>query len=184
LDVLFLLNAEDRLVKRDAIQMDGKGAPEVLFTVTVPTVITQETTSGINVASYDPVFREWNAIWRSDVVSGTASPLPSAAPGQVDGFNGGDLLRTGAPIMAVRSTTRDGRAHLYLWRWDSNKQTGERLKMAGAGGAETDAAFDADLDVNLVDLDGDGKYEVVADNVADVQVWKWDGARFAPEGGR
>ncbi|MDQ3703772.1 MAG: hypothetical protein M3437_00855, partial [Chloroflexota bacterium] len=49
------------------------------------------------------------------------------------------------------------------------------------GGAEQNAAFTADLDLNVADLDDDGIYEVVADNVAGVQVWKWDGQKYVPE---
>lgn len=88
-------------------------------------------------------------------------------------------------MLVARTTTKDSRAHLFLWRWDAARKQGVPLKMLPAGGgAEKDAGFDADLDINVIDLDGDGIYEVVADNIAGVQVWKWDGSRYVPQGGR
>ncbi len=171
------------LVKRDFLHLNkSSNAPEgeIVYTVTSPAqAITSETQSDISVLQYDTIYREWNPLWQSTYISGTASPLPSI--NVAGGMNGGDLLRTGSPILAVRTTTLDGRAHLGLWRWDSTAHKGSLLRMLPSGGAERDAIFDGDLDVNLADLNDDGTYEVVADNFSGVQVWKWDGARFVPE---
>jgi hypothetical protein len=186
LGIFGFFTGDNALVKRDVIQLDGAGTTQVLFTDTGPTnAITTEQTSEIGVGTYDPVFREWNVTWRSERVPGMGSPLPAATSGQVDGFNGGNLLGTGVPVLVVRSTTRDGKAHLFLWQWNRQKHEGELLRMAPAnGGAEQNAAFDADLDLNVADLDGDGKYEVAADNVGGVQIWKWDGSKYVVEAGR
>jgi hypothetical protein len=183
LNIYQYYQTNNTLVRRDSVQLDGGGANEVLYTLTGPDpVITGETRSNINVLTYDPTYREWNSTWSSDPVSGTATPLLSVAQRDLGGLNGDDLLRTGAPIFIIRTTTQDGRAHLYLYRWDAAAKKADPLKMVpAAGGAEQNAAFDADLDLNVADLDDDGVYEVVADNVAGVQVWKWDGQKYVPE---
>src|SRR5205823_3651227 len=104
---------------------------------------------------------------------------------RADGYNGGKLLRTNDPILLLRTTTLNSHAHLYMWRWDAASHKGERLKMVPVGGgSERNTDFEADLDVTVADLDGDGIYEVVADNVSGVQTWKWDGSKYAPEGKR
>jgi hypothetical protein len=174
------------LVKRDNVQLDDKDPNEWLFTVTGPgETITSERRSAIGAIFYDHSYWQWKAVWSSQVLSGTISPVLGAGQSAIGGLNGGDLLRTGAPILVVRSTLLDGRARLYMWRWNREKRIGEPLRMVPAGGGpERDAEFDADLDVSLADLDDDGVYEVVADNVAGVQVWKWDGSRYVPEGGQ
>jgi hypothetical protein len=183
LNIYQFYQTNNTLVRRDLVQLDGSGANEVLFTLTGPDpVITGEFRSNINVLTYDPTYREWSSAWASEPVSGTATPLLSVAQAELGGLNGRDLLRTGAPIFMVRTTTQDSRAHLYLYRWDAVGKKADWLKMVPTGGgAEKNATFDADLDLNVADLDDDGIYEVVADNVAGVQVWKWDGQKFAPE---
>jgi hypothetical protein len=165
------------------VQLDGAGAVETLYTLTgADPEITGEFRSNINVLTYDETYREWNAAWSSDPVSGTATPLLSVAQKEIGGLNGDDLLRTGSPILLVRTTTVDSRAHLYLYRWDAAGKKADAVKMVPVGGgAEQNAGFVADLDINMADLDDDGVYEVVADNVAGVQVWKWDGQKYVPE---
>ncbi len=171
------------LVRRDMVQLDGSGPNEVLYTLTGPDpVITGEFRSNINVLIYDETYREWNIAWGSDPISGTATPLLSVAESQIGGQNGGDLLRIGAPIFIIRTTTMDNRSHLHLYRWDAAGKKANPLRMVPVGGgAEQNAAFTADLDLNVADLDDDGIHEVVADNVAGVQIWKWDGQKFVPE---
>lgn len=171
------------LVRRDSVQLDGSGADEVLYTLTGPDpVITGEFRSNINVLTYDATYREWTATWASEPVSGTATPLLSVAQSELGGLNGRDLLRTGTPTLMVRTTTADNKAHLYLYRWDAAGKKADPLRMVPVGGgAEQNAGFSADLDLNVADLDDDGIYEVVADNAAGVQVWKWDGEKFVPE---
>lgn len=183
LNIYQFYETNNTLVRRDMVQLDGKGAVETLYTLTGPDpVITGEFRSNINVLTYDETYREWNAAWSSDPVSGTASPLLSVAQKEIGGLNGDDLLRTGSPIFLIRTTTMDGRAHLYLYRWDATGKKADPIKMVPAGGgAEQNAGFVADLDLNMADLDDDGIYEVVADNVAGVQVWKWDGQKYVPE---
>lgn len=179
----FILSPQ-ALVKRDALQLDNNSTPEMLLTLSQPSTaenrVTDETDSFVTVIGYDSARFLWEPLWASDVVSGTASPLPAA--NRNDGYNGGKLLRTNDPIFLLRTTKLDGHAHLYMWRWDTASRKGERLKMVPVGGgAERDSDFEADLDVTVADLDSDGTYEVVADNVSGVQVWKWDGSKYAPE---
>jgi hypothetical protein len=171
------------LVKRDTLQLDKDGPDEVVITVTSPQeAITGTFSSAIAVLTYDAVYREWDVRWSSTSITGTASPLPAA--NRAGGVNGGDLLRTGSPILLLRTTTEDNRAHLAMWRWNIGTGNGDYLKMLPVGGElEREAVFDADLDVNVADINDDGVYEVVADNLAGVQVWKWDGSRYVPEGG-
>ncbi len=182
--VFRFVKAPQMLVKRDDVQLDNDETPEMLLTISQPSttenLITDEVNSLVTVIDYDTNQRQWNQVWVSDVVSGTASPLPAA--NRADGYNGGKLLHTSAPILLLRTTTLNGHAHLYAWRWDTANHKGERLKMAPqGGGSELNADFQADLDVTIADLDGDGVYEVVADNVSGVQTWKWDGSKYAPE---
>jgi hypothetical protein len=171
------------LVKRDTLQLEKDGPDEVLITVSSPQeAITGTFSSAVAVLTYDTVYREWDVRWSSTSITGTASPLPAA--NRAGGVNGGDLLRTGTPILLLRTTTEDNRAHLAMWRWNTGTGNGDYLKMLPVGGGpEREAVFDADLDVNVADLNDDGVYEVVADNLAGVQVWKWDGSRYVPEGG-
>ncbi len=186
LNIFQFYSGDFNLVSRDVVNLDGTGPDEVLFTAAgIRHVITDEVRSGIAVLSYDPVYREWSPLWASEPISGTASPLPSTNRKEAGGYNAGNILGNIGPVLVARTTTVDGKAHLYLWRWNNDKKVGERLKMASAAGApDTDAVFDADLDVNVADLDDDGIYEVVVDNLASVQVWRWDGTHFAPGGNR
>ena len=135
-------------------------------------MVTGENHSDLGVLDYDPRYREWKLGWNTSAhtVLGLAGPLPAA--NRSDGYNGGDLLRT---------TTVDGRAHLHMWRWDAGKQSADPLKMVPAGGGPEREEFEADLDVTVTDLNNDGIYEVVADNLSGAQVWKWDGSKYAPE---
>jgi hypothetical protein len=176
------------LVRSDTLQLDGEGTDEALLTITesrlgVTKPLTEEVVSAIGVATYDPVYREWNLTWRSDDLPGVARPLANAT--QLGGYNGGDLLRTGAPVLAVRTTTLDGKAHLFLYQYDKQTRTAEPFKVVlREGASEENAHFEADLDVNMADLDDDGVYEVIADNVAGVQTWRWDGSKFVPREAR
>jgi len=172
------------VAKRDFMPLDGGPVDNALVTLTsdrfdISLPITQDSSSGIVVLTYDPVYREWAPTWASEPISGTARPLPAA--NQPGGTNGGDLLRDGSHILEIRTTTVDGKAHLELFRYDSKTHKATLLKMVPQAGApEKDAIFDADLDVTVADLDDDGVYEVVADNVAGVNTWRWDGSKFIP----
>jgi hypothetical protein len=184
LNVFNFFPSDETLARRDELQLEGDTVPEMLYTIAGPgTAITAETTSALAVITYDPTYRQWNLAWQSDPVEGVASPLTPFNKAHPDGFNGGDILRTGKPILAIRTTTRDRKAHLYLYSWDAQAHKGTPLKMASSSG-DANARFDGDLDVNLADLNGDGVYEVVADNLKDVQTWKWDGSKFVQGGGR
>ena len=176
--------APELLIRRDALQLDKDPTDEMLYTLSIPAeVITEPTSSVLRVIDYDSGARRWNPVWTSELITGTASPLPAA--NRSDGFNGGKLLHTDDPILLLRTTTIDGHAHLHLWKWNAAERKGEALKMTPlSGGADQPASFEGDLDVNVGDLDNDGVYEVIVDNVAGVQVWKWDGARFVGEGKR
>ncbi len=172
------------LIRRDALQLDKDPTDEMLYTLIIPAeVITEPTSSVLRVIDYDSGAQKWNAVWTSELITGTASPLPAA--NRSDGFNGGKLLHTDDPILLLRTTTTDGHAHLHIWKWNAAERKGEALKMTPlSGGADQVAAFEGDLDVNVGDLDNDGVYEVIVDNVAGVQTWKWDGTKFVGEGNR
>jgi hypothetical protein len=190
LNVLNIFNfypSIDTLVKRDLLQLDEDDTPEVLFTITEPgDTITEEHTSAIRVLDYDPTYREWRVAWLSEAMPGKASPLPAVnrtggVPTSFE-YNGGDLLRTGSPVLLMRTTTLDGRAHLYMWRWDASTLEAQPVKMIPAiGQAEVNADFAADLDVKVADVDADGVYEVVADDLAGTKQWEWNGSAFQPE---
>jgi hypothetical protein len=173
------------IIKRDKLPLDGEPVDNVLMTLTearlgVTRPITDEVNSVLNVVTYDPTYFEWNLAWQSEPISGVARLLP--ATGALGGWNGGNLLGTGESVLALRTTTLDGKAHLELFKWNKTTHAGELLKMVPAdGGAEKDALFDADLDINMADLNDDGVYEVVADNVTGVQVWSWDGSKYVPK---
>jgi hypothetical protein len=174
------------VIKRDILPLDGAQPDNVLATITGARLgasqpLTEENTSAIGVATYDPVYREWNLTWQSDPISGTARPLPSST--QFGGINGADLLRDGSAILLLRTTTLDGAAHLQVFRYDRGTHKATPLKMVPElGAAEKDALFDADLDVTMADLDDDGVYEVIADDVAGVKTWRWDGSKYLPRG--
>jgi hypothetical protein len=184
LNVFDIAPAGNIVVKRDILPLDGKQPDNVLVTLTGSRIepsasLTTENGSAIGVMTYDPVYREWNLIWQSDPISGTARPLP--ASNQFGGTNGGDLLRDGSSVLMLRTTTVDRAAHLELFRYDRNSHKAAPLKMVpDAGAAEKDAIFDADLDVTVADLDDDGVYEVVADNLSGVKTWRWDGSTYVP----
>ena len=177
------------LVKRDRLQLDAPGPDagedEILLTITGPSdIVTGEVDSRIGVLSYDPVYRQWDLGWTSEVVSGTATPLLNIGQKDIGGFNGGDLLRTGDPILAVRTTMDDGRAHLHMWRWNGQSREAAPVRKADGPLESSETVFEANLDINLMDIDDDGVYEVVADNLSGVQIWKWDGTIFKVEGAR
>jgi hypothetical protein len=182
--VLDVVPSGNVIVRRDFLPLDGGPVNNVLVTMTsdrfdITLPITKESSSGLAIMTYDSVYRQWKATWSSDPISGTARPLPAA--NQIGGTNGGDLLRDGSHILELRTTTVDGAAHLQLFRYDPKTHTATALKMVPApGAAEKDAIFDADLDVNMADLNDDGVYEVVADNVSGVKTWSWDGSKFVP----
>ena len=149
--------------------------------------VTNEVYSALRVLDYDPTYREWQVISLSDVITGTASPLPAfdrTDPNRANAFNGADLLKTGGTVFLARTTTVDGRAHLYMWAWDRDKREAAPIKMAGPDGVERDLDISGDLDVKVADLDNDLLYEVVADNLAGVEVWSWDGTKYVLKGGR
>jgi hypothetical protein len=178
----------DVLVKHDFIDLDGTAPKEAVVTLTenrlgVSKPLTEEVVSAVGIVVYDSVYHEWDPRWLSVPISGTARPLP--ATNVLGGWHGADILRTGQPVVGLRTSTLDGRAHLKLFRYDKNTRMGEPLKMVPqGGGAEQEALFDADLDVTVADMDDDGVYEVIADNVSGVQTWKWDGSKYVPREAR
>lgn len=184
LNVFDVVTPGNLVAKRDFLPLDGGKVDNVLVTITAARLgadqpLTDEATSAIGIMTYDPTYYEWNLTWQSVPISGTARPLPGAD--QIGGTNGADLLRTGSPILELRTTTLDGAAHLELFSYDRKTHSAAPLKMVPQlGAAETDAIFAGDLDVNVADLNDDGVHEVVADNVAGVNTWRWDGSKFVP----
>lgn len=166
----------------------GGPVDNVLLTITEARLglshpVTEEVTSALGMAVWDPVYYSWGLGWQSTPMSGTARLVQLT--NQPGGWNGGALLGTDEHVIALRTTTIDGVAHLQLFKWNTNTKQGDPLRMVPVGGgAEQDAIFNADLDVNMADLDDDGVYEVIADNVAGVQVWRWDGSKYVPEEAR
>jgi len=191
LNILPFVPPSQILVKRDSMQLDAPGPSagddEVLFTTTGPGVtgaITEEMGSALSVITYDPTYREWNQIWTSEVVTGTASPLLGIGQKDIGGYNGGDLLGTGDPVFAARTTMLDGQARFYMWRWNSKDRKAVPIKKAPSSAGGSDTVFEGELDINLIDLNDDRVYEVVIDNVSGVQIWKWDGNMYVPQEGR
>lgn len=184
LTVFGFLTAGNLVAKRDRMPLDGGSVEEVLLTITearlgIMRPITEEVTSAIGVAKWDPVYYSWSLAWQSQPISGTARLLPAA--NTLGGWNGGQLLGTSDRVMALRTTLLDGTANLQLFKWNKDTDQGEPLRMIPAnGGPEQDALFSGDLDVNVADLDDDRKFEVIVDNVAGVQIWRWDGAKYVP----
>ncbi|MEO5951480.1 MAG: hypothetical protein ABIQ44_03340 [Chloroflexia bacterium] len=187
LTVFGFLTAGNLVAKTDRVPSGG-AVDNVLLTITEARLglthpVTEEVTSALGMAVWDPVYYSWVLGWQSAPISGTARLLQSStAPG---GWNGGALLGTDVRVIALRTTTLDGAAHLQLSKWNKDTKQGDPLRMLPVGGgAEQDAIFNADLDVNMADLNDDGVYEVIADNVAGVQVWRWDGSKYVPEEAR
>jgi hypothetical protein len=184
LNVFEFFSPQQTIVKRDPLQLDSSETEEMLFTAMEPTeIVTQEIYSALVVVAYSKDERRWTSIWQSDIITGTASPLPAA--NRSGGYNGGNLLGVNDPVLMLRASTLDGHAHLYMWRWYTALRKGERVMMTPInGGADAPSNFEADLDVNVADLNNDGIFEVVGDNVTGVQIWKWNGSKYLPEAGK
>lgn len=181
------------LVKEDLVDLDGQEPKRALLTISVPPVITDTTApplahlpltgtiSGLTILAYSPVSQTWKLSYRTPApgVPGRAMPLPAAAQGR-------NLLGTNppTPILQLRtetatpgSTLPSVSLRLYAWRGGTVQPI--PMRRPGAA-ADEDAVFTGAADVQVVDLDNDGRAEVVVDEGTKTTIWKWDGARFVP----
>ncbi len=182
------------LVKQDFVDLDGREPKEALLTVSsVPGITSTQqvpfatlpftgTRSALAVAAFDVVSATWKIQYRTpgSGVPGRASPLPTS-------MQGANLLNTSppTPILQLRTeitptagTTLPGVAlRLYAWR----NGTAAPLTMRPAGAtSDQPAEFEGQSDVQLIDIDHDGRAEVVVDDATRTTIWKWDGTRFVP----
>lgn len=188
-DIFRYVPSGKTLAKRDRIQLDAPGEnageDEVLLTITGPSeTITDEIDSRIGVVSYITATRQWDLGWTSEVISGTAVPLLNIGQRDIGGYNGGDLLRTGDPILVLRTYLSDGRAQLHMWRWDRQSRKAAAVTKSDGAPEGSNTTFEGELDINVIDIDDDAIYEVVADNLLGVQIWKWDGGSYVLQEGQ
>jgi hypothetical protein len=188
LDV-FNLPQGERLVKKSILDLGGGDPKEVLLTISsqqtqTNTVGVVETTtvSSLAVLRYDPAGSEWKTQWQSTPVPGMASVLPDTIGETNRIYQGGDLLRTGQPILLLRTyepatKTIPGAEHLHLWAWTGDTAVPVRMIAAGEA-SERDADFSGTSDVQTADLDDDGVIEIIADSGAHTDIYRWDKTHF------
>ncbi len=196
LDSLSFLSGQSNavLIKQDLIDLDGQEPQEVLLTVSsVPGITSTQqvpfatlpftgTRSSLAVAAFDPGEKLWKirAHLADPGVPGQAVPLPRAVQGQ-------NLLHTDPPTpilqMRIALTATQGSAlpgaMLYLYAWKDGALKPLPMRPLGAT-ADQDAVFQAAGNVQLIDIDDDGRAEVVVDDAGKTTIWKWDGTRFVP----
>jgi hypothetical protein len=196
LDPLAFLSGQSNaiLIKQDFVDLDGHDPPEVLLTVSsVPGITSTEqvpfatlpvtaTRSSLAVAAFSAVSQTWTitAHIADPGVPGQAVPLPRELQGQ-------NLLGTNppTPILQLRTETTATvgsslpSTTLYLYAWKDGAMHPLPMRPSGAT-ADQDAVFTATANVQLIDIDNDGRAEVVVDDGAKTTVWKWDGTRFVP----
>ncbi|HUS16791.1 MAG TPA: hypothetical protein VM536_17485 [Chloroflexia bacterium] len=182
------------VVKSDLINLDGTDPKEALLTVSAPPTVSAtgavplvtlpytNTRSALAVAGYDAAAQKWQVLNRlpGQGVAGRAAPLPAAAQG------GNPLGATPPlPVIQLRTETTPTLAsgvptinlHLYTWRDGALHP----LAMRRAGAAtDEDAVFTGAADAQLLDVDGDGRAEVLVDAADKTTIWQWDGTRFVP----
>jgi hypothetical protein len=182
------------LVKADLLNLDGHEPKDALLTVSsVPGISSTNripfaslpvtaTRSALAVVAFDTVSQTWKIRFHTPDpgVPGRAVALPGSVQGQ-------NLLRTDppTPILQLRTETTPtlGSAlpvvNLYLYAWKNG--TAQPLLMRPAGAtADQAAVFQSNADVQLIDIDNDGRAEVVVDDMTKTTIWKWDGTRFVP----
>jgi hypothetical protein len=182
------------VVKSDLVNLDGSDPKEALLTVSAPPAVSgtgavplvtlpyTNTRSALAVARYDPAGQAWHIINRlpGTGVAGRAAPLPASAQG------GNPLGASPAlPVIQLRTETTPTlgsglpaiNLHLYTWREGALQAL--PLRRAGATSDE-DAVFTGAAGAQLLDLDGDGRAEVLVDDADKTTIWQWDGTRFVP----
>ena len=187
-------NAGTVIVKSDLLDLDGKAPLDAVITVNVPPVFTAtdyippanlsltDTHAALLVVGWDAVAVQWQVRYHTPDpgVPGRAVPLPT-------GVQGRNLLGTTPPTPILQLRTESAPppggslplVTLYLYRWQGN--TVQPLSMRAADAtADSPAVFSGSGDVQLMDLDNEGRAGVVVDDGAQTHVWKWDGNRFVP----
>jgi len=181
------------LEKSDQVELDGKAPNEALLTVSSPPVISgtnilpvvtlgyTDTVASIEVLAYDAPTQKWQVKYQTPApgVPGRAAPLPASAQGH-------NPLKMDPPLpvlqLRTETTPTVGSSvpviNLRLYGWKDG--TAHPLPMRPAGAASDQDALFVGSDAQLIDVDGDGRAEVVVENGTATTIWKWDGARFVP----
>jgi hypothetical protein len=132
---------------------------------------------------------EWLVQWETGAAAlpGMIQGLPETQGDTTRRYQGGDLLRTGQPILLLRTYeapkapgpegTPPPTIHLRLWAWTGD--TAVPLRLTGPDGAAGEAHFSATSDVQTADLDDDGVIEVIVDSGAASTIYRWDKDHFA-----
>ncbi|HMA33958.1 MAG TPA: hypothetical protein VKY74_05695 [Chloroflexia bacterium] len=182
------------LVKADLVDLDGQEPKKVLLTINAPPLISgtnvvplanlsyTNTMATLAVLGYDTTAHKWQILNHTPDpgIPGRAAPLPASSQGQ-------NLLRMNPalPILQLRTATTPTLGSgvpsitLSLYSWQDGTIRPLHKRPAGAA-ADEDARFTGAADVQLVDIDNDGRAEVVVDDGKATTIWKWDGTRFIP----
>jgi hypothetical protein len=150
-------------------------------TDTTGTLITP-TVSTLKVLRYTKSSGEWQVLWQPQPdVPGQAIALPETRGISPDRYQAGDLLRTGQPILLLRTqepgATPDAPpvVSLRLWAWTGD--TAVPLQMTTPDGKQQPAVFTGTSDAQTADLDDDGVIEIIVDSGPTATIYRWDAAQ-------
>lgn len=174
------------LVKESVTDLGGGDPREALLTMSISTpetdttgTVVTATVSTLKVLRYDKSSGEWKVIWQPQPdVPGQAIALPETRGINPDRYQAGDLLRTGQPILLLRTqapgATPDAPpiVSLRLWAWTGD--TAVPLQMTTPDGQQQDAVFTGTSDAQTADLDDDGVIEIIVDSGPSATVYRWD----------
>jgi hypothetical protein len=177
------------LVKESVTELGGGDPREALLTMSISTpetdttgTVITPTVSTLKVLRYDKGSGEWKLLWQPQPdVPGQAIALPETRGSGSDRYQAGDLLRTGQPILLLRTqepgATPDAppTVTLRLWVWTGD--TAVALQMTTPDGKQQEAAFTGTSDVQTADLDDDGVIEVIVDSGPTSTIYRWDAAQ-------
>ncbi len=175
------------LIKESVTELGGGTPPEGLLTMSITApqtntngIVETTTVSSLRVLRYDK--GDWTVLWQPQPdVPGQAIALPETRGTSPDRYQAGDLLRTGQPILLLRTQqagptpTDPPTVTLHLWAWTGD--TAIPLQMATADGKVRDAVFTGTSDVQTADLDDDGVIEVIVDSGPTTTIYRWDAAQ-------
>ena len=191
LNVFDLLPGGGTLVKESVLNLGGDETNEVLLAADVTRALTntagvvETTTIGtMAVLRYSRDDGAWLVQWEtgSTALPGRIQGLPETQGDGTRRYQAGDLLRTGQPILLLRTyeapqaPDAPPTIHLRLWAWTGD--TAVPLRMTGADGAAGEAHFIASSDVQTADLDDDGVIEIIVDSAAHTDIYRWDKTHF------
>jgi hypothetical protein len=177
------------LVKESVTELGGGDPREALLTMSITTpetdttgTVVTPTVSTLVALRYDKSSGEWRVLWQPEPdVPGQAIALPETRGPGADRYQAGDLLRTGQPILLLRTqepgATPDAppTVTLRLWVWTGDTATA--LQMTTPDGKQQDAVFTGTSDVQTADLDDDGVIEVIVDSGPASTIYRWDAAQ-------